>query len=227
MRQLFLLYSQQQICQTASGISKSKKICQTVSVKLLKVEDPPRRFALSWSHYLKLMRIDDPNERAFYEIEAQSNHWSLRELQRQFDSSLYERLALSRNKKKVLELARRGQVVEKPEDAMKDPLVLEFTGLPEKAAIWRSKIMKAKSKTAVLKGGVTDPRLPGKVFFGPGAMQTGFILRKFREQVAEIGEELTARIKGTCFSAKGDDRGDEAKEFVRWIREKISAAEKI
>ena len=56
--------------------------------------------------------------------------------------------------------------------------------------------MKAKSKTAVLKGGVTDPRLPGKVFFGPGAMQTGFILRKFREQVAEIGEELTARIKG-------------------------------
>lgn len=182
---------------------------------------------MSWSHYLKLMRIDDPNERAFYEIEAQSNHWSLRELQRQFDSSLYERLALSRNKKKVLELARRGQVVEKPEDAMKDPLVLEFTGLPEKAAIWRSKIMKVKSKTAVLKGGVTDPRLPGKVFFGPGAMQTGFILRKFREQVAEIGEELTARIKGTCFSARGDDRGDEAKEFVRWIREKISAAEKI
>ena len=87
--------------------------------------------------------------------------------------------------------------------------------------------MKAKSKTAVLKGGVTDPRLPGKVFFGPGAMQTGFILRKFREQIAEIGEELTARIKGTCFSAKGDDRGDEAKEFVRWIREKISAAKPL
>ena len=87
--------------------------------------------------------------------------------------------------------------------------------------------MKAKSKTAVLKGGVTDPRLPGKVFFGPGAMQTGFILRTFREQVAEIGEELTARIKGTCFSAKGDDRGDEAKEFVRWIREKISAAKAL
>ena len=80
--------------------------------------------------------------------------------------------------------------------------------------------MKAKSKTAVLKGGVTDPRLPGKVFFGPGAMQTGFILRKFREQVAEIGEELTARIKGTCFSAKGEDRGEEAKEVVRWISEK-------
>ena len=73
MRQFFLLYSQQQICQTASGISKSKKICQTVSGKLLKVEDPPRRFVLSWSHYLKLMRIEDPNERAFYEIEAQSS----------------------------------------------------------------------------------------------------------------------------------------------------------
>lgn len=67
--------------------------------------------------------------------------------------------------------------------------------------------MKAKSKTAVLKGGVTDPRLPGKVFFGPGAMQTGFILRKFREQVAEIGEELTARIEivkcGLCFVTSG------------------------
>ena len=58
-------------------------------------------------------------------------------------------------------------------------------------------------------------------------VQTGLILRKFREEVAEIGEELTARIKATCFSATGDDRDDEAKEFVRWIREKISAAEKI
>ncbi len=58
----------------------------------------PISFTLSWSHYLKLMRIDNPDERRFYEIEATNNNWSLRELQRQFDASLYERLALSREK---------------------------------------------------------------------------------------------------------------------------------
>ena len=76
------------------------------------------------------MRIKDPNERQFYEIEATQNHWSFRELERQFNSSLYERLALSRDKEGIMQLARQGQVVEKPEDMIKDPLILEFTGLP-------------------------------------------------------------------------------------------------
>lgn len=88
-------------------------------------------FKLSWSHYLKLMRIENPDERRFYEIEATENNWSLRELQRQFDSSLYERLALSRDKTGVKALAQKGQIVEKPEDMIKDPYVLEFIGLPE------------------------------------------------------------------------------------------------
>jgi len=88
-------------------------------------------FTLSWSHYLKLMRIDNPEERRFYEIEATENNWSLRELQRQFDSSLYERLALSRDKASVKALAQKGQIIEKPEDMIKDPYVLEFVGLPE------------------------------------------------------------------------------------------------
>ncbi len=88
-------------------------------------------FTLSWSHYLKLMRISDPAERNFYEIEAAQNHWSLRELERQFDSSLYERLSLSRDKEQVLELSKKGQIVAKPQDLLKDPYVLEFTGLPE------------------------------------------------------------------------------------------------
>ena len=88
-------------------------------------------FTLSWSHYLKLMRIENPDERRFYEIEATENNWSLRELQRQFDSSLYERLALSRDKAGVKALAQKGQMVEKPEDMIKDPYVLEFIGLPE------------------------------------------------------------------------------------------------
>jgi len=89
-------------------------------------------FILSWSHYLKLMRIDDENERRFYEIETYKNNWSLRELHRQFDSSLYTRLALSRDENKVLELAEKGVIIEKPKDAIKDPYILEFIGLQEK-----------------------------------------------------------------------------------------------
>ena len=98
-----------------------------------KYETPSRNsvFTLSWSHYLKLMRISNPEERRFYEIEAIENKWSLRELERQFDSSLYERLALSRNKDEVLQLSRQGQIIDKPQDLLKDPYILEFTGLPE------------------------------------------------------------------------------------------------
>lgn len=94
-------------------------------------ETPSRKFTLSWSHYLKLMRIENPEERKFYEIKAAQNNWSIRELERQFDSSLYERLALSRNKEAIKELALQGQIIEKPEDMIKDPYILEFTGLPE------------------------------------------------------------------------------------------------
>lgn len=90
-----------------------------------------RKFALSWSHYLKLIRIQNADERKFYEIEATQNNWSFRELERQFDSSLYERLALSKDKKNIKELALQGQIIEKPEDLIKDPYILEFTGLPE------------------------------------------------------------------------------------------------
>ena len=97
-------------------------------------------FTLSWSHYLKLMRIEHPDERRFYEIEATEGRWSLKELQRQFDSALYERLALSRDKAKVRELARRGQVVERPEDVVKDPYVLEFLRLPESEAYTESEL---------------------------------------------------------------------------------------
>ena len=90
-------------------------------------------FNLSWSHYLKLMRIDDENERRFYEIETHKNNWSLRELQRQYDSALYTRLSLSLDKKKVIELSEKGLIMENPRDAIKDPYILEFIGLPEKS----------------------------------------------------------------------------------------------
>ena len=88
-------------------------------------------FRLSWSHYLILMRMENLDERKFYEIEAIENNWSLRELRRQIDSALYERLVLSRDKEKVKSLALKGQIIEKPEDIVKDPYILEFLGLEE------------------------------------------------------------------------------------------------
>lgn len=92
---------------------------------------PLTKFTLSWSHYLKLMRIQNPDERSFYEIECAANNWSLKELQRQSDSALYERLALSRDKEGVKQLAEIGQMIEKPADILKDPYILEFLDLPD------------------------------------------------------------------------------------------------
>jgi predicted nuclease of restriction endonuclease-like (RecB) superfamily len=89
-------------------------------------------FTLGWSHYLILCRIKDEAERKFYEIEATSNDWNLEELQRQINSSLYERLALSKNKKKVTQLSKKGQIIQQPKDLIKNPYILEFLGLEEK-----------------------------------------------------------------------------------------------
>lgn len=105
-----------------------------------KAQTASAEFNLSWSHYLKLMRIDNENERKFYEIEAFENNWSLRELQRQFDSALYERLALSRDKAGIQELSEKGQIVESAKDSLKDPYILEFIGLPESSKYSESKL---------------------------------------------------------------------------------------
>jgi len=88
-------------------------------------------FTLGWSHYVELLTLDDPAERSFYEIEAASGQWTVRELQRQIASSLYQRLALSRDKEEIRRLATEGQVVEKASDLFKNPLVLEFLGLED------------------------------------------------------------------------------------------------
>jgi len=108
--------------------SRISSTALTISEKGKNVSD---EFRLSWSHYLILMRIDNVEERKFYEIESIVNNWSLRELQRQFDSALYERLALSRNKTEVKKLSEKGHIIEKAQDSLKDPYVLEFLGLPE------------------------------------------------------------------------------------------------
>ena len=104
---------------------------QTVSAESEDVIITNNNLQLSWSHYLFLMRIDNINERKFYEIEATNNNWSLRELRRQFDTSLYERLALSRDKNAIKELSEKGQIIDKAKDSLKDPYILEFIGLPE------------------------------------------------------------------------------------------------
>ena len=105
-----------------------------------KVQTLSAQFKLSWSHYLILMRMENLDERNFYEIEAIQNNWSLRELRRQIDSSLYERLILSRDKEKVKELAFKGQIIEKPEDVVKDPYILEFLGLEEQSNYSENKL---------------------------------------------------------------------------------------
>jgi predicted nuclease of restriction endonuclease-like (RecB) superfamily len=89
-------------------------------------------FKLTWSHYIFLSNIELTVERKFYEIEATAENWSLRELKRQYESALFERLTLSRDKTKVKELGKKGQVILKPSDAVKDPYILEFLDLHEK-----------------------------------------------------------------------------------------------
>lgn len=100
-------------------------------------------FKLSWSHYLVLMRITNPDERSFYEIECARQMWSVRHLSRQVGSSLYERLALSRDKDEVMRLAKEGQVIEKPADIIKNPITLEFLGLKPDVAYSESKLENA------------------------------------------------------------------------------------
>ncbi|MDD2707883.1 MAG: PDDEXK nuclease domain-containing protein [Verrucomicrobiae bacterium] len=98
---------------------------------------------LSWTHYRTLLKADESNKRAFYEIEAIQNNWSSRELERQINSLLYERLALSRDKKGLMRLAVKGHEVQKPTDVFKDPVVVEFLGLPESPKLVETKLEQA------------------------------------------------------------------------------------
>ncbi len=100
-------------------------------------------FTLSWSHYIILMRVENPDARRFYEIECAQQQWSKRQLSRQVGSSLYERLALSRDKDEVMRLAQEGQTIEKPADIIKNPVTLEFLGLKPDVAYSESKLENA------------------------------------------------------------------------------------
>lgn len=120
MRKFYLVYQ-----------DRSGQIRQMPSAKLQKSQTPSQKFTLSWSQYIFLTGIKDANARSFYEIEAANNNWTLPELTRQFNSGLYERLALSRDKEGVRKLAKEGHVVFRQEDLLKEPYVLEFLGLDE------------------------------------------------------------------------------------------------
>ncbi|AYN03230.1 YhcG family protein [Flavobacterium sp. 140616W15] len=141
MRKFYLAYSisesvsqisQIQKTQSLTGEFKSQKT-QSVVTQFNKLDYQVLSsfFKLTWTHYIFLMRIDDENERQFYEIESEKHNWSVRELKRQYDSALYTRLSLSRDKEGVLKLSEKGQIIEKPKDIIKDPYILEFLGLPE------------------------------------------------------------------------------------------------
>ena len=122
MRKFYLVYAK---AQTASA------------------ESPIPIFRLSWSHHRPLPRLDDDQERAFYELESRDNDWCVRELKRQIDSALYERLSLSRDKAAVKALSTRGLSINRPEDAIKEPYVLEFLGRDAKASYSESDLESA------------------------------------------------------------------------------------
>lgn len=118
MRRFFLSYQKQ----------------QTLSVKL------------SWSHYCEILNVSDNNARGFYEKEAINSNWSVRELKRQIDTSLFERLLLSEgktNKEKVLALVKEGISYSKPDDILKDPYVFEFLGIPQNKPMFEKDLEKA------------------------------------------------------------------------------------
>jgi len=98
---------------------------------------------LSWSHYCELLKVEETLARSFYEQEAIQNNWSVRELKRQSNSMLFERLALSRNTKAIMKMAEKGQIIEKPEDAIKDPYILEFLNLREETSYTENQLEQA------------------------------------------------------------------------------------
>jgi len=129
MRNFYLIFKNR-IAKTEKSASLMRKSEQEKSASLMrKIESP---FHLSWTHYLQLLKIENEEERNFYEIEATGNNWSVRELERQYESSLYERLVLSRDKEGIKKLSKKGLVLTKPIDTIKEPYVLDFLGLEEK-----------------------------------------------------------------------------------------------
>ena len=101
------------------------------------------RSQFNWVQYRLLIQMNDPDKREYYELETLNNHWTGRELERQINSMLYERLLLSNDKKSVLEVARKQRIPETPAEVIKDPMVLEFLGLKREASYYESDLENA------------------------------------------------------------------------------------
>ncbi len=142
-RKFYNVYAISSNKQNKLSTGSNSSPAETKSDLVTNGDEIQNKFVLPWTHYLILMRIDNPEERRFYEIEAAKQTWSKRQLQRQVASSLYERLALSRNKDEVMRLAQEGQSVEKPADIIKNPLTLEFLGLKPDSSYSESKLESA------------------------------------------------------------------------------------
>ncbi len=143
MRRFYLTYPDRfQIYETVSR--KSKK-SETPSSKSIIRQTSSDKFEpmLSWSHYCELLKVEEPLARSFYEQEAIQNNWSVRELKRQINSMLFERLALSKDTKVLMKMAKKGQVIEKAEDAIKDPYILEFLNLKEETSYTETQLEQA------------------------------------------------------------------------------------
>ena len=135
-----------------SGLLPNSETVRRKSVDAMAIQHPARDESwrpgrlnpnLSWTHYRRLLRVDRAEARTFYEIEAAGNAWSARELERQINSVLFDRLAKSRDKKGLMKLATRGQEINRPVDVFKDPFVIEFLGLPESPRLVESKLEQA------------------------------------------------------------------------------------
>lgn len=149
MRHFFITYCNR-VCSIPDQKSETLSRKLPESVKTIKSETVSRilqgtnnlLFKLSWSHYVELIKMNQ-TERNFYEVEAINNNWSIRELRRQYNSSLFERVAFSKNKDEVLRLTTEGQIYEKPSDLLKQPYILEFLGLKEEPAYSESQLEQA------------------------------------------------------------------------------------
>ena len=158
-RKFYSVYAPQAIRSTA--LTKSNKetgktnlVNSVNQIQIAPAE--PHKFVLSWSHYLVLMRIKDDGARSFYEVECAKQNWGVRWLQRQVGSSLYERIALSSDRDKVVRMAKEGEIIEKPADIIKNPVTLEFLGLKPDAAYSETKLENAiidKMQTFLLEMG--------------------------------------------------------------------------
>ena len=146
-RKFYHIYAILSAPQTKSQKKQKLSAEQTKSQKKQKLSAEQTKFvpefSLSWNHYQILMRIENPDERQFYEIEAKRQNWGYKWLQRQYASSLYERIALSQDKYKVLSMAGKGQIIEQPSDIIKNPIALEFLGLKPDSSYSESKLENA------------------------------------------------------------------------------------